>query len=251
MPPPLRAIAEPRGGGAALGAGNPGLLPAREPATPPRWRREEGLLGWGHVPALRGPGRSHPRPSYSRRAASGVDTASGAADGGGRGEADGPLPGQTLLLLEFRPQRARSPLPSPSSRPRRAHPASPHLPAFLCDHRLGAGRQEPRSVAQARPGGLSSLPPSLGTDSRAATGGTTTLGPAVKARGSSATWEALGGQGSRNNLLCCSPLCPQHHDIRSHPVDSGSPGFLGLSPPRRDLRNEAQTEGSKGWRALP
>lgn len=147
----------------------------------------------------------------------------------------------------------RSPLPQPLLPPPSGTPSL--APAPCLSLRPQAWRRPARAaVGRADPSWrLSSLPPSLGTDSRAATGGLTHPGPGCKSSRVllQPHQEALGKESSRNNLLCCSPLCPQHHDIRRHSVDSGSPGCQGLSPPRRDLRNEAQTEGSKGWRGLP
>lgn len=199
------------------------------------------------------PGRSHPRPSYSRRAASGVDTASGAADGGGRGKPAARFPARLSSSSNLEPQRAPiSPPPAPPPAPvGHTQPRPISLPFSVTTGLAPAGKSRGRSR---RPVLEAQLSPTLTGDRLPS-----------RHRGAYPPWagckssrvllqphqEALGKESPRNNLLCCSPLCPQHHDIRSHPVDSGSPGFLGLSPPRRDLRNEAQTEGSKGWRALP
>lgn len=133
--PPL--LASPRAGGARL----PPTLSARlraARAAARRWmpgsrggccphasRRphrgggeRKGSWDGGTYLRCEGPGRSHPRPSYSRRAASGVDTASGAADGGGRGKPAARFPARLSSSSNLEPQRAPiSPPPAPPPAP--------------------------------------------------------------------------------------------------------------------------------------
>ena len=133
------------------------------------------------------PGGSHPRPSYSRRAASGVDTASAAADGGGRGKPASCFPARLFSSSNLEPQRAPMPLPQPLLSPPSGTPSL--TPAPCLSLRPQAWRRPGRAaVGRADPSWrLSSLPPSLscprGQPPERLAGGSPTLGPAVKARG--------------------------------------------------------------------
>lgn len=102
------AAPSPRAGGAARGKARSWMLgtgAGRCPHHGGKRKRTGPRDGGSRTCAARGrgAGRSHPprrpRPSYGRRAASGVDTASSGCRPGWSGDAGGPLPGQTPLLL--------------------------------------------------------------------------------------------------------------------------------------------------------
>lgn len=131
------------------------------------------------------PGRSHPRPSYSRRAASGVDTASGAAEGGGRGKPAARFPVRLSSSSNLEPQPAPiSPPPAPPPAPvGHTQPRPSSLPFSATTGLAPAGKSRGRSrrpvlEAQLSPAPTTILPP--GTGARAASGGLTHPGPGCK-----------------------------------------------------------------------
>lgn len=191
-PHPLRALAGRAGGGAELDAGNPGGGRCPHASRRPHRGGEERKGSWDGGTYLRceRPGRSHPRPSYSRRAASGVDTASAAADGGGRGKPAARFPARlSSSSSNLEPQRAPIfPPPAPPPAPvGHTHSGPSSLPFSATTGLAPAGKNRGRSrrpvlEAQLSPALATILP--RGTDSRAASGGLTHPGPAVKAQGS-------------------------------------------------------------------
>lgn len=135
------------------------------------------------------PGRSHPRPSYSRRAASGVDTASGAAEGGGRGKPAARFPVRLSSSSNLEPQPAPiSPPPAPPPAPvGHTQPRPSSLPfsattGLAPPGRVAVGRADPSWRLSSPPPPLLSCP--RGQEPEPPAGGSPTLGPAAKARGS-------------------------------------------------------------------
>lgn len=163
-PHPLRALAGRAGGGAELDAGNPGGGRCPHASRRPHRGGEERKGSWDGGTYLRceRPGRSHPRPSYSRRAASGVDTASAAAEGvvaGSRRPAS--LPDSPPLPRIWSHSVPLSSLPQPLLPPPSGTPIL--APAPCLSLRPQAWRRPGRTaVGRADPSWrLSSLPPSL------------------------------------------------------------------------------------------